>query len=182
MSIPLPTFSLPPNEGNLTDAIAALRREADSSTSEDRRAALLYELGVLEDRARNEAQAARDLLGAVNELPDFLEPLEKLISIIERRKSYKNLGKLLDRLCKVVDDPAERSRAFLARGSYLVDHSDDVDEARHAFEESIRVDPEDPTAWLELELLGAKTGNPELRLQSLKARANLARNPGWRSL
>src|SRR6476619_5003032 len=73
---------------------------------------------------------------AVNAEPDFREPLERLIAIIERRQSYKNLGKLLERLVRVAERPEERSRALLDQAFYLLDHEDDFSSARTLLEQA----------------------------------------------
>jgi hypothetical protein len=65
--------------------IARLRAECEATTSAAGQAILLHELGVLEELIGDEAAAARDQLGAVNAEPEYREPLERLIAIIERR-------------------------------------------------------------------------------------------------
>src|ERR1700759_3217488 len=99
------SFSLPPHSASPDAAVASpvltqLRAECERAESDVRRAILMHEIGVLEDARENEGQAARDLLNAVNAYADFHEPLERLVALIERRKSYKNLGRLVDRLAK----------------------------------------------------------------------------------
>src|SRR5689334_25437631 len=87
MSFALTPNATSPDATRVSDVIAKLRAECDATDSEARRALLLHEIGVLEDRSGNEGQAARDLLSAVNTLSDFHEPLERLVVLIERRKS-----------------------------------------------------------------------------------------------
>ncbi|HTA94058.1 MAG TPA: tetratricopeptide repeat protein [Polyangiaceae bacterium] len=181
----LPTSQVqsPPQDLTLvTSAIARLRAEHDASGENASRAILLHEIGVLEERLGDEAASARDQLGAVNAEPDFREPLERLIAIIERRQSYKNLGKLLERLVRVAERPEERSRALLDQAFYLLDHEDDFGNARSLLEQASDETPRDASVWLALELVAGKLGDSELRERALLARAALTSNPLWKAL
>jgi cellulose synthase operon protein C len=162
--------------------VARLRSEQTASTTSLRAAVLLHEVGVLEEALGDEAAAARDQLAAVNVEPEFTEPLERLIAIIERRQSYKNLGKLLDRLVKVAVSPNDRARALLDQAFFLEDHESDAGGARALVEQASDETPEDPTVWLALERLGLAAGDAELRERSLARRATLTQVPEWQTL
>ena len=174
--------AVPPDPGLVTSTIARLRAEHENSTTASSRAVLLHEIGVLEELAGDEAAAARDLLGAVNAEPEFREPLERLIAIIERRQSYKNLGKLIERLVKVAERPEEKARALVERSAYLADHEGELGAAREALEGALEEKNDDALAWLLLEMLAGKLGDDELRAHSLAARAELTQNVTWRTL
>lgn len=139
-------------------------------------------MAVLEERLGDEAAAARDLLAAINGDPEFREPLERLLAIIERRQSHKNLGKLLDRLTRVADTPAEKSRALIEQAAFFADYESNAEGARTALEAAIHEVPEDVSAWLALELLAARLGDTELGERALAARADLSQDPTWRAL
>jgi hypothetical protein len=162
--------------------VARLRAEHAATTEASRSALLLHEVGVLEEALGDEAAAARDQLASVNAEPEFTEPLERLIAIIERRQSYKNLGKLLDRLVKVAVSPNDRSRALLDQAFFLNDHEDDSAGARMLVEQACDETPEDPTPWLALELIGLRTSDGELRERALARRATLTQIPEWQTL
>src|SRR6185295_4175352 len=117
--------------------VARLRAEQAASTTPARQAVLLHEIGVLEEALGDEAAAARDQLAAVNAEPEFTEPLERLIAIIERRQSYKNLGKLLDRLVKVANNPNERVRALVEHAFFVLDQEGDATTARALVEQAV---------------------------------------------
>ncbi len=151
----------------VTAAIARLRAEHDGANESATRAILLHEIGVLEERLGDEAASARDQLGAVNAEPEFREPLERLIAIIERRQSYKNLGKLLERLVRVAERPDERARALLDQAYYLCDHEDDFATARSLLEQATDDSPNDASLWLTLELIAGRLGDSELRERAL---------------
>ncbi|HYP91547.1 MAG TPA: hypothetical protein VEQ59_25440, partial [Polyangiaceae bacterium] len=166
----------------VTSAIARLRAEHEGASDSKTRAILLHEVGVLEERVGDETASARDQLGAVNAEPEFREPLERLIAIIERRQAYKKLGRLLERLVNVADRPEERSRALLDQAFYLLDHEDDVAGARVLLEQATDEAPRNSSLWLALELVAGKLGDAELRERALLARASITENQHWRAL
>jgi hypothetical protein len=166
----------------VTSVIQRLRAEHDATESMAAKAIFLHELGVLSEALGDEAGSARDQLGAVNADPDFREPLERLIAIIERRQSYKNLGKLLERLVRVAETPEERARALLDQASFASDHEGDDGSARMLLENAADESPDDGALWLALELSAGKTSDGELRDRALAARARLAENPLWKQL
>jgi predicted Zn-dependent protease len=162
--------------------IARLRAEHAAQHDKSNQALLLHECGVLEENGGEEPSAARDYLAAFNADPQFREPLESLVRILSRRKSVKNLGKLLDALTRAAATPEERSRAFWERASYLQTHEQNVPGAKELFEEAIGGSPEEPVLWLELELAAGKLGDAAARLRALEARAELATDPTWKAL
>jgi cellulose synthase operon protein C len=162
--------------------IARLRSEHGAATTPAREAVLLHEIGVLEEALGDEAAAARDQLAAVNAEPEFTEPLERLIAIIERRQSYKNLGKLLDRLVKVAATPTERVRALVEHAFFVLDQEGDAAAAQALVEQAVDEVPSDVTAWLALEVLALRSGDLALEQRSLAQRAALAQLPEWRAL
>jgi len=162
--------------------INRLRAEHDASTASARQAVLLHEIGVLEEALGDEAAAAKDQLAAVNVEPEFTEPLERLIAIIERRQSYRNLGKLLDRLVKVAVSSNERVRALTEHAFFVLDHEGDAAQAQALMEQATEEVPSDATAWLALELLALKASDAALEERALAQRTALAQDPEWRAL
>ncbi|MBK7586372.1 MAG: tetratricopeptide repeat protein [Myxococcales bacterium] len=166
----------------LETELARLRAEHESADSAVARAILMHEIAVLEERSGDSSAAARDQLDAVNAEPEFHEPLERLIQIIQRSGSSKNLGKLLDRLSQVAEGAEERVRALLERAAHLVDVEVDTDTARAVLEEAAEEKPDDSAVFLSLEALAGKLGDGELRTRALSARAALCEHPAWRAL
>jgi predicted Zn-dependent protease len=166
----------------VTSAIARLRAEHDGASDNKTRAILLHEIGVLEERVGDETASLRSQLGALNSEPEFREPLERLIAIIERRQAHKKLGKLLERLVSVADGPEERTRALLDHAYCLLDHEDDPTGARMLLEQATEEAPQDASPWLALELIAAKLADSELRERALLARASHSENPHWKAL
>ncbi|WP_437734932.1 tetratricopeptide repeat protein [Sorangium sp. So ce1335] len=167
---------------SMTALIARLRAEQGDQPERQLQALLLHELGALEEALGEEPTAARDYLAAFNADPQFREPLEALVRILTRRKSIKNLGKLLDALTRAAATPEERARAFWERAAYLQDHEQNLAAAKEALEEAALSNPEDATPWLELELIAAKEGDLAGRMRAIEARAELATDPTWKGL
>ncbi|APR83364.1 Exonuclease SbcC [Minicystis rosea] len=162
--------------------VARLRAEYSAQQDKGVQALLLHECGVVEEQSGEEPVAARDYLAAFNADPQFREPLEALVRILSRRKSIKNLGKLLDALSRAAVTPEERSRALWERAAYLQAHEQNVAAAKELLLEAIADSPEDPALWLEIELCAAKEGDVGGRLRALDARAQLATDPTWKAL
>src|ERR1700758_3150945 len=166
-----PTFSQPPEPltstpsqappGTRTDAAEAmqetirrLRSELGATTDRGRQARLLASIADLEERAGDEPAAARDYLAAFNADAAFREPLEGLVRLLEKRRSLKNLGKLVDALARAAVTPDEKVRALLMRAAYQADVSGEVAEAKASALEATEVEgastPEQASTWLAL--------------------------------
>lgn len=169
-------------EDGVTSLIARLRAEHAAQTDRSLQALLLHEIGVLEETGAEEAAAVRDYLGAFNADPQFREPLEQLLRILQRRKSVKNLGKLLDALTRSADSPEEKARAYWERAAFAQDYEQNLGTAKEALQEAVASNPEDATPWLELELLSGKEGDVPARMRAIEARAELATDPTWKGL
>src|SRR5690349_16877097 len=157
-----PPQSSPPDGSELNASIGRLRAEHEIASSATTQAVLLHEVGVLEELVGDEAAAARDHLAAVNSDPEFREPLERLVAIIERRQSYKNLGKVLERLVRVADSAGERARALIEQAAFLADHDNDLEGPKTALLEASEQAPEDSSSWPGLERIAARAGAASL--------------------
>src|ERR1700722_11777171 len=94
---PGPSRIPPPSPDTLNaieGTVKRLRAELAGTTDKGRQARLLSEIGEIEERAGDEPGAARDYLAAFNAEPAFREPLEGLVRLLERRRSFRNLGKV----------------------------------------------------------------------------------------
>ncbi len=182
MRLSIPPNTTPPTLTDVHDAIGRLRVELEQTDDATRKAGLLLELGVLGELGRDDHSAAKDLLGAINLGNNLREPLERLVFLIERRRSFKNLGKLLDRLGRVANNTEEIVRAQLARGDFLTDHQGDHSAARVAYEAVTSADDALPAPWLALQFLAATTDDHELAIRCLDARAHQAADPEHQSL
>ncbi|GMV12520.1 MAG: hypothetical protein AMXMBFR56_07440 [Polyangiaceae bacterium] len=170
------------SEERLQSELSRLRAEHESAESDVTRAILMHEIAVLEERSGDSSAAARDQLDAVKSEPEFHEPLERLIQIIQRSGSSKNLGKLLERSAQVAEGAEERVRALMERAAHLADVEVDPDAARAVLEEAAEEKPDDSAVYLALEALAGKLGDVELRARALGSRADLCQHPTWRSL
>jgi lipopolysaccharide biosynthesis regulator YciM len=166
--------------------VRRLRAELAASPDRPRQARLLAEIADLEERAGDEPAAARDYLASYNADATFREPLEGLVRLLEKRRSLKNLGKLLDALARAASTPDEKIRGLLMRASYQADVAADLSDAKAAAREATEVEGAPPIelagAWLALEVLAGRIGDPATREEALAHRAQLATDSGWRAL
>jgi tetratricopeptide (TPR) repeat protein len=163
-----------------------LRAEIAATSDPARQARMLTDVADLEEVLRDQPGAARDYLAAYNADPNFHEPLEGLARLLERRRSYKNLGRLIDALVRAAGTPAERARSLLTRAAYEADVTGDVAEAKNSAREATAVEDapaaEQATAWLFLEVLAGRTGDAATRQEALAQRTKFAADPTWRAL
>jgi tetratricopeptide (TPR) repeat protein len=171
-----------------TDA-AFLRAEITATQDRLRQARLLGEAGDIAEREGDEPTAARDYLAAFNADPTFREPLEALVRLLERRRSLKNLGRVIDALVRAAQTPSEKARALVMRAAYAEDVQNDVEiakgsalEALSASKESETDIPEHASVALTLELVAARLGDGALREEGLAERTKGADDPTWKAL
>ncbi len=170
-----------PTAAGVEAVLAALRAEHDVATEGRERARLLSTLAAVSEARGDLASAARDALAATNADPALLEPLEALIGIARRRRSQKNLDKLVLRLTQVARSGAERQRAaFELAARHRAAGLSEL--AQQALERSLAEVPDDAAAWLALELLASHVGNPALRERALTGRVGATHDARWRAL
>jgi len=173
--------SAPPPAGS--EMISRLRREAEACEDPTRKAVLLHEAAELEERsAGDELGAAREYLAAFNLDSTFREPLEALVRILERRRSLKNLGRVLDNMSKVAETSDERARALRALASDAIDVKNDRDGARDYLEQAVDADASDQAGWLMLEIDAALRNDGAARRRALARRVELAGEGKWAGL
>src|SRR6476646_595185 len=135
--------SFPPGPAATSPVAIYLRAEQAVAADPQHKALLLHELGVVEERAGDEMGAAREFLAAFNSHAQFREPLEGLVRLLERRKSVKNLPKLLDALLRAAESPVEKSRAFVKRAAFSLDYRKDDTAAKSSLLQATDERPED---------------------------------------
>lgn len=167
---------------DLKERIQWLVQEQAAAASKETKALLCYESALLRERAGDEPGAARDYLAAYNADPSFREPVEALAALLRRRKSYKNLGKLLDALVRAASGPEQAARAYMEQAAYLLEHNGDVGAARAAFEHAVEQQPDAQPAWLELEVIAGKTADADLRIRALEQRIEQSEPGQWKAL
>ncbi|MBV9947712.1 MAG: hypothetical protein JOZ69_12735, partial [Myxococcales bacterium] len=170
----------------ILETAARLRVELEASSDRARQARLWLEVANLEEHAGDEPGAARDYLAAYNADQTFREPLESLMRLLEKRRSLKNLGKLVDALVRAAASPDEQARALLLRGAHQADVAGDWAQALASAKEAAAVEgapiAEQASAWLAVELAAAKANDPAARDEALAARVRFATEPTWRAL
>lgn len=172
------TAPLPPVNASAEARIEALREELEAGADRARQAVLQYEIGHATEHALgNEAQAVREYLAAYNLDPTFRPPLIALVSIFERRRSFKNLLRLYEAEARGAATPREAASALADRAVLMADQLGEPGEARQllesAFEQAGEAD--DIALLLETQLLA--TGEREAALEVIAQRAELVRDP-----
>lgn len=162
--------------------LTRLREEIEATEDKAMQALLLHETGVDHEAQGEEPVAARDYLAAFNADAHFREPLEALVRILGRRKSYKNLAKLLDAMVRGAESAEDRARALWEHAIVLLEHDKNKDEARAKLEEAVAESPDDATSWLELELLAAEAGDTAGVMRAIEARAGLVGDQTYKAL
>ncbi|HTJ82960.1 MAG TPA: hypothetical protein VL400_14670, partial [Polyangiaceae bacterium] len=157
------------------DATAAGGQEAT-------KAYLWHEVGVLHEVGGEEPVAARDYLAAYNADAEFREPLEALVRVLSRRRSFKNLGKLLDAMAKGAPTAEERARALRELAVVALEHDKNKDEAKARLEEAVAENPDETAAWLELEMLAAEADDIPNVMRAIEARLPLVTDGTYKAL
>ncbi|NRA32854.1 MAG: tetratricopeptide repeat protein [Polyangiaceae bacterium] len=183
MSISLPPpNTTPPDPGPLADSIGRLRSEFGETTVPEAQATLLYEIALLEEQAEDDSSAARDLLGAVSAVEKFREPLEHLVSILRRRESAKNLGKLLERLSASAEGTEESTHALVEYAAFLIQNKGDFDEAKVQLRRALELNKEESSAGLLLELAARRSEDPEAAAEAIEGRLHNTIDASWAAL
>jgi hypothetical protein len=180
-----PSSSLPEarvRRALLESDLAWLRDELSGAKSPEQRASILYQLGLLELAAGRDSVAVRQLLAAVNSVAFFKEPLERLLVLIERRRSFKNLPTLLEHACRSAEGNEEIARAQLASAWCALQHGRDEARARARVEAALEASPRDAAALLSLELLARRLNDEAGTRRALAARLAHSTEPTWSAL
>jgi tetratricopeptide (TPR) repeat protein len=162
--------------------VSLLRAELVLEQDPTQQAMARHEIAVLEEARGEIAAAERDYFAALEGAPDFGEPLEALLRLVGKRRDDPALARLLETACERAATPADAARALWELSAYRQDVLADRDAARAALEQAVEADRSDATAWLELELLAAESGDAALRLRALEARTRLVGDAAWQGL
>ncbi|MBK6518017.1 MAG: hypothetical protein IPM79_38120 [Polyangiaceae bacterium] len=176
------TVETQPGASPNQELIERLRAEIAAAPDRGVQALLLNEVGVLHEVTNEEPLAARDYLASYNADADFREPLEALVRILSRRRSFKNLAKLLDALAKSAPTPEERSRALREMAVLALEHDKNKEEAQSRLEEAVAENPDDMAAWLEIEMLAAEAGDTAGVMRAVEARLPLINDATYKAL
>jgi cellulose synthase operon protein C len=181
----LPTSTPPetaPEQAILEANLRWLREESEGVWSPEQKAAIRHEIGVLEQLAGRDSVAVRDLLASVNSLASFREPLERLIVLIDRHRSFKNLPTLLEHLRRIADNPEEVARAELLQAWHSIVHARDDTRALVHAETALQARPDDAVGLLTLEVLARRSHDGTRLRHALEARRASSADPIWGSL
>ena len=93
------------------ESVTYLRAELAHAVDPSRRARLLFEIALAEERNNEEGAAVRDYFAAHHADTDFAEPLEALLSLAEKDPSVEGSDELFAGLIGVASSPDEQVRA-----------------------------------------------------------------------
>lgn len=172
------TEPLRPFDETAEARIAALRAELGASTESARQAALHYEIGHLtEHDLGNEAQAVREYLAAYNLDSTFRPPVLALVTILERRRSFKNLLRLYEAEARGATSSREAATSLADRAALTIDHLGGSAEGRGLLEAAFAQasDAESVALLLEHQLL--TEGDLDAAVAVIARRAELVKDP-----
>jgi tetratricopeptide (TPR) repeat protein len=160
------------------ERIEALRLELEASTDRTRQAVVQYEIGHLTEHVLgNEAQAVREYLGAYNLDSSFRPPLIALVSIFERRRSFKNLLRLYDAEARSATSAREAASALADRAVLMADHLEGAGDARGLLETALSQAGEAQEIALLLEHQLLAEGDRDAAIAVMAQRAELVKDP-----
>lgn len=154
--------------------IANLRRELDAETDPRSQAAILYEVGILQEHdlvLPEEASASYQQAADVD--PLFQPPLMARLRLAERKPNGASIEAICDALTVA-------SQTETLRASALVDLALRSDDWADLLREAIRVAPNGGSASLLLEWLAGEHDDPNARRDALRAQAIAATDPALR--
>lgn len=175
---PTPTAAAAPPASPAEARIAALRAELEASVDKTRQAILQYEIAhVTEHDLGDESAAVREYLGAYNHDPAFRPPLFALLSIFERRRSFKNLARLYDAEARSATTPVEAASALADRAILQADHLGEPSEAASVLATALEQAPQAQDIALLLETQLLISGELDRALEIIDQRADLVEDP-----
>ncbi len=168
--------------------LAELRTELDAREDKVGKAVIADAIGraLLRDPAQ-EGAAARELLASYNHEPAFRPPLYALVDSFERKRSFKNLGRLYDAEHKSATDAQGRTDALLDRAMFLLATGGAIEEVDALLDQAIEPRPLSAaeggraSAWAIIEVLARHRGRDALAREAAKARAEATRSPKLRA-
>lgn len=154
------------------DRTAMLMRELQTEGLDaDTEALLRWDFARHLENTDDPAGAVKAYLVSYNLTPAFRPPLDALVRIFGRRRSFKNLKRLLETTLKSTSESAARASAMLDLASFAERHEEDRKSAIEWAERALETDPASRFAAYTLERLGRGTGDASLVTRSLEARA-----------
>ena len=157
-----------------------LARDLESRETSDPPAAaqLAYELGEFYERKlADEARAVKAFGRALNLDPSLRPNLWAIRRVFYRRALWPNLQKLVDAEVQYARDDEERADLLLEKARISNHRMSELDEARAALDEAVRIAPAHQGALLELERVVAKSGDTAALLDVWERLADAVEQP-----
>lgn len=176
-----------PSGGGIPDPRAVLMRELAADSANGRidanaEAVLRWDLARRNEEAGDTAGAVKGYLVAYNLDPSFRPPLDALVRIFVRRRSFKNLARLLEAQLKSARSDGERASALLDLAAFSEDHDGNIEAALTHLRSAVDLAPESAAVSLQLERLARSRGDAELTAQALELRSRATFEPSLRGV
>ncbi|MGE3457858.1 MAG: hypothetical protein AB7O24_22280, partial [Kofleriaceae bacterium] len=157
---------------------AALDKAIEATADPAAAAVVAYELGEHYDRRLvDEARAVKAYGRALSLDPGLRANLWALRRIFYRRSLWPNLTKLIDAELAYARDDTERADLLLEKARVVGHHIGDLEEARAALDEAVRIAPHHQGALLELERIIARGGDDAAMIEVWERLAEAAEQP-----
>ncbi|MEM7608857.1 MAG: hypothetical protein AAF411_26215, partial [Myxococcota bacterium] len=160
-----------------------IQAEVDGGVEDGKREALLrWALGLELEQERDLAAAVKSHLAAYNLNPEFRLPLRALVRIFTRRRSFKNLRRLLEASVQASSTVHERASAMLDLAHFLEHHADDTRAAREWVDKALEEDGASRYGAFALERAARSDADGAALIRALELRVELAESPVLRGL
>lgn len=179
--LPLSTEA-PPSHDAFDQGLSWLEQELEATERDRERSGLAYEIGLLQERLSRDDQAAAQYAAASDGVDDFCAPVERLLGLLERRRSFRNMEPLLHQQARQARSEGQRVQAALARAWFLLLHRADPQGAARCLLDVLKAPPTDSACLLTLELSLRNAGEPAPLTACLERRQATLTHPTLRAL
>ena len=148
----------------MDEVVKVLRREAEVTTEPRERVPILAKLGaLLEDQLHQVDDAIVAYEEAVQLMPSYLPARQSLGRLYRRTERWPQLAELFRREVDAETESSAKVSQLFKLAELLGSRLEDIDGAIAALQELLKLQPEYPPAWAQLETLYAARGAwPEL--------------------
>ncbi|HET9934357.1 MAG TPA: tetratricopeptide repeat protein, partial [Polyangiaceae bacterium] len=160
--------------GRWLDVIKVKSRRLDNANGDDR-VELLLEIGeIWSSRLSDRAQAAKNLVAALDERPDDRRVLTRLMQLYSEDKDWNKLVAVVLRLAEFVDDPKQRVKYLHTAAIVTLRQIGDAERALEFYEQVLELEPNFEKALSELTELERGRENHVAVERLLKRRLEIA--------
>jgi tetratricopeptide (TPR) repeat protein len=165
------------DSGDWSQAVALRQRAVDALAGSVRAAAVLLEIGDIEERHRKDDDAARRAYERALDIDESsVEALRALAQLHRKGKRSHDLLSVLRRELDLVEDPQRRLALFLEIARHADSAENDAAASLDGYRAALAIDPANAPALAGLERLARRDGRWDLLAQCLRAAPRTLRN------